>query len=124
VAGSAVASRKVSSNGSSNAATRSTEALYRLPRTTRRHPAHPVFPYLLRGALRSSGPIKCGYLAAVMDWFSRRVLAWRVSISMGTAFCVEALEEAIRKHGAPQIMDGRGCWRDNVFVERLWRTVK
>jgi len=90
------------------------------------------------------------YLAAVMDWFSRRVLAWRVSISMDTAFCVEALEEAIRKHGAPQIMntdqgtqftseafsgllkqhgiaismDGRGCWRDNVFVERLWRTVK
>jgi putative transposase len=139
------------------------EALYRRPRTTRRHPAHPVFPYLLRGlAIERPNqvwamdltyiPMARGYvyLAAVMDWFSRRVLAWRVSISMDAAFCIEAFEEAIRQHGAPQIvntdqgtqftseaitgvlrqhgiaisMDGRGCWRDNVFVERLWKTVK
>jgi len=139
------------------------EALYRRPRTTRRHPAHPVFPYLLRGlAIERPNqvwamdltyiPMARGYvyLAAVMDWFSRRVLAWRVSISMDAAFCIEAIEEAIGKHGASQIvntdqgtqftseaftgvlkqhgiaisMDGRGCWRDNVFVERLWKTVK
>lgn len=139
------------------------EALYRRPRTTRRHPVHPVFPYLLRGlAIEQPNqvwamdltyiPMARGYvyLAAVMDWCSRRVLAWRVSITMDAAFCIEALEEAIRKHGAPQIvntdqgtqftseaftgvlrqhgiaisMDGRGCWRDNVFVERLWKTVK
>ena len=90
------------------------------------------------------------YLAAVIDWFTRRVLAWRVSITMETAFCVEALEEALEKYEAPDIfntdqgsqftsvaftsvlqnrniaisMDGRGAWRDNVFVERLWRSVK
>jgi putative transposase len=90
------------------------------------------------------------YLVAVMDWFSRKVLSWRVSNSMTADFCVEALEEAIAKYGAPQIfntdqgsqftassfiqvlqknriqisMDGRGAWRDNVFVERLWRSVK
>ena len=90
------------------------------------------------------------YLAAVLDWYSRRVLAWRVSISMDTAFCIEAVEEAIERHGTPEIfntdqgsqftslaftkllkhhdirisMDGKGSWRDNVFVERLWRSVK
>ena len=90
------------------------------------------------------------YLAAVVDWFSRRVLAWRLSITMEAAFCVEALEEALAGYGRPEIfntdqgaqftslaftevltkagiaisMDGRGSWRDNVFVERLWRTVK
>ena len=90
------------------------------------------------------------YLAAVLDWFSRRVLSWRVSISMDASFCVEALEEAMVRHGRPDIfntdqgsqfssqaftevllkagiaisMDGRGAWRDNVFVERLWRSVK
>ncbi len=90
------------------------------------------------------------YLAAVMDWFSRKVLAWRVSITMDTAFCVEAVEEALERYGAPDIfntdqvsqftseaftgllkeagiqisMDGRGSWRDNVFIERLWRSVK
>ena len=90
------------------------------------------------------------YLAAVIDWFSRRVLAWRVSITMEAAFCVEALEEALARHGKPEIfntdqgsqftstaftgvlikngiaisMDGKGAWRDNVFVERLWRSVK
>ena len=90
------------------------------------------------------------YLAAVVDWFSRRVLAWRLSITMEAAFCIEALEEALARHGKPEIfntdqgsqftslaftgvligndiaisMDGKGSWRDNVFVERLWRTVK
>jgi putative transposase len=90
------------------------------------------------------------YLAAVVDWFSRRVLAWRLSITMEAAFCIEALEEALAKHGNPGIfntdqgsqftsadftgmlianaitisMDGKGAWRDNVFVERIWRSVK
>ena len=90
------------------------------------------------------------YLTAVIDWYSRRVLAWRVSISMDTEFCIEAVEEAIMKHGTPEIfntdqgsqftssaftglliahgirisMDGKGCWRDNVFIERLWRSIK
>ena len=90
------------------------------------------------------------YLAVVLDWFSRRVLAWRLSITLETAFCLEAVEEALARHGKPEIfntdqgsqftsadftglllkndvaisMDGRGAWRDNVFVERLWRSVK
>jgi putative transposase len=90
------------------------------------------------------------YLAAVVDWFSRRVLAWRVSITLEVAFCLEAVEEALARHGRPEIfntdqgsqftsqdftgllfdnaiaisMDGKGAWRDNVFVERLWRSVK
>ena len=90
------------------------------------------------------------YLAAVIDWFSRRVLSWRLSISMEAGFCVEALEEALARHGRPEIfntdqgsqftshdftdvlnkagiaisMDGKGAWRDNLFVERLWRSVK
>ena len=90
------------------------------------------------------------YLAAVVDWFSRRVLSWRLSITMEAAFCLEAVEEALARHGKPEIfntdqgrqftgaaftgvlpdngiaisMDGKGAWRDNVFVERLWRTVK
>ena len=90
------------------------------------------------------------FLAAVMDWFSRKVLAWRLSITMDTAFCIETVEEALAYHVAPEIfntdqgsqftsgaftglleyngiaisMDGRGSWRDNVFVERLWRSVK
>jgi putative transposase len=90
------------------------------------------------------------YLAVVLDWFSRRVLAWRLSITMEAAFCVETLEDALARHGKPDIfntdqgsqftgaaftgalasngiaisMDGKGAWRDNVFVERLWRSVK
>ncbi len=90
------------------------------------------------------------YLAAVVDWHTRRVLSWRVSITMEADFCIEAVEEALAKHGRPDIfntdqgsqftsaaftalladngiqisMDGRGAWRDNVFVERLWRSVK
>ncbi|MCX7376832.1 MAG: IS3 family transposase, partial [Alphaproteobacteria bacterium] len=90
------------------------------------------------------------YLAAVVDWFSRRVLAWRLSVTLETEFCLEAVNEALARHGKPEIfntdqgsqftsvaftgmlldqkiaisMDGRGAWRDNVFVERLWRSVK
>ena len=90
------------------------------------------------------------YLAAVVDWFSRRVLSWRLSISMDASFCIEAVEEALGRYGKPEIfntdqgsqftsiafttllcdngiaisMDGRGAWRDNVFVERLWRSIK
>jgi putative transposase len=90
------------------------------------------------------------YLAAVVDWFSRKVLAWRLSITLSADFCIEALEEALGRHGRPEIfntdqgsqftsvdfikvlkdaeiaisMDGKGAWRDNVFVERLWRTIK
>jgi putative transposase len=139
------------------------EALYRKPDTSRKHPKHPVFPYLLRGLNIERAnqvwamdityvPMARGFvfLTAVLDWHSRRVLAHRVSITMDTEFCVEALQEAIAKYGAPQIMntdqgsqftcaqfigeltrhgiapsmDGRGQWRDNVFVERLWKSVK
>jgi putative transposase len=139
------------------------EALYRKPNTSRRHAAHRIYPYLLRKLTIERPnhvwamdityvPMARGfvYLAAVMDWASRRVLSWRVSISMSTDFCVEAVEEAIERYGTPAIfntdqgsqftsleftemlkahhieisMDGKGCWRDNVFVERLWKTIK
>jgi putative transposase len=139
------------------------EALYRRPRTTKPEPGHKIYPYLLRGVEVTRPnqvwsmdityiPMARGfvYLAVVLDWFSRRVLSWRVSITMEAAFCVETLEEALAKHGKPEIfntdqgsqftgaaftgvlienaiaisMDGRGAWRDNVFVERLWRSVK
>ena len=139
------------------------EALYRKPKTTKRHPEHKVYPYLLRGLPITRAnqvwamdityiPMARGfvYLAAVMDWYSRRVLSHRVSISMDTQFCLDALEQAMATHGTPAIMntdqgsqftslaftrclsdngiqismDGKGAWRDNVFVERLWRTVK
>jgi len=139
------------------------EALYRKPNTSRRHPHHPVYPYLLRGITVARPnqvwamdityiPMARGfvYLAAVMDWHSRRVLAWRVSITMDPGFCVEAVEEALARYGKPEIfntdqgsqftseaftgllkdhgiaisMDGRGSWKDNVFVERLWKSVK
>ena len=90
------------------------------------------------------------YLAAVVDWFSRKVLSWRISITLDTEFCLEAVEEALARYGKPEMfntdqgsqftsfaftdllnkhditisMDGKGAWRDNVFVERLWRTIK
>ena len=138
-------------------------ALYRRPRTSHPHPAHPIFPYLLRGlAIERPNhvwaadityvPMARGFvfLAAIMDWATRRVLAWRLSSTLTPDFCVAALEEALTRFGTPQIfntdqgsqftssaflgvlqahqirisMDGRGCWRDNVFVERLWRSVK
>ena len=139
------------------------EALYQKPNTTRRHAPHRIYPYLLRRLPIERPnhvwamdityvPMARGfvYLAAVMDWASRRVLAWRVSISMNTEFCIEALQEALARYGTPEVfntdqgsqftsaeftqvlkdhaihisMDGKGCWRDNVFVERLWKTIK
>ena len=139
------------------------EALYRRPRTSKRAPGHAIFPYLLRKlpVTRPNQvwamdityiPMARGfvYLAAVVDWFSRKVLAWRLSITMDTAFCIEAVEDAMARFGKPEIfntdqgsqftsreftglliaadirisMDGKGAWRDNVFVERLWKSVK
>jgi putative transposase len=133
------------------------------PGTSRRHRGHPLFPYLLRHRAITQPnevwamdvtyiPMPRGfvYLAAVMDWASRRVLSWRISITLDSAFCVAALEEAIARYGRPTIvntdqgvqftsaaftsvvlrhgiqlsMDGKGCWRDNIFIERLWRTLK
>jgi putative transposase len=138
-------------------------ALYRKPGTSKRHPGHRVFPYLLRAlsverasqvyALDTTYiPMREGfvYLTAVIDWASRRVLAHKVAITLEACHAVDVLEEAIAKFGAPEIvntdqgsqftaaafvdvvmasgaqlsMDGRGAWRDNVFVERLWRSVK
>jgi putative transposase len=132
------------------------------PHTSRRHPAHAVYPYLLRGRVIARPdevwcadityiPMSPGflYLVAIMDWYSRYVLAWEISNMLETAFCVAALEEALRL-GSPEIfntdqgvqftsadwvdrlttasvrisMDGRGRALDNVFVERLWRTIK
>jgi len=139
------------------------EALYRKPNTSRKHPAHAIYPYLLRGlnihrpnqvwAMDITYiPMARGfvYLAAVVDWYSRRILSWRLSITLTVDFCLAAVEDAIRYHGTPEIfntdqgsqftcpaftellkshsirisMDGKGCWRDNVIVERLWRTIK
>ncbi|MCK5887061.1 MAG: IS3 family transposase [Alcanivorax sp.] len=139
------------------------EALYRKPNTSRRHAAHPIYPYLLRHLAIDRPnqvwatdityiPMCRGfvYLVAVIDWHSRRVLAWRLSNTLSTDFCIDALEEAMARYGKPEIfntdqgsqftsaeftgvlkengirisMDGQGCWRDNVFVERLWRTIK
>ena len=139
------------------------EAVYRRPNTSKPAPGHRIYPYLLRGLTIDRPnqvwatdityiPMARGfvYLCAVMDWFARRILAWRLSNTMEADFCVEALEEAIGKHGKPEIfnsdqgsqftseaftgvlikngiaisMDGKGAWRDNVFVERLWRSVK
>lgn len=138
-------------------------AIYQQPRTTQRHRAHPVFPYLLRtltvtrpnhvwAADITYIPMARGfvYLVVVMDWASRKVLSWRLSPTLTSDFCVAALEEALARYGCPEIvntdqgtqftsveflnvlrrrqiqisMDGKGCWRDNVFVERLWRSVK
>lgn len=139
------------------------EALYKKPNTSRRHPAHPVYPYLLRNleinrpnqvfaADITYIPMQRGflYLFTVMDWASRRVLSWRLSNTLTTDFCIEAVQEAIVRYGRPEIfntdqgsqftsleftqllkdhgiaisMDGKGCWRDNVFVERLWKSIK
>jgi len=139
------------------------EAIYQKPNTSTAHPAHKVYPYLLRGlVIDRPNQVWCAdityipmargfvYLVAVMDWFSRRVLAWRLSIGMETDFCVEALREALARHGRPEIfntdqgvqftsaafldelatrgvrisMDGRGRFLDNIFIERLWRSLK
>jgi putative transposase len=139
------------------------EAVYRRPNTSKPTTGHKIYPYLLRGlAVERANQVWCMdityipmargfvYLAVVLDWFSRRVLSWRISITMEVDFCLEAVEEALTRHGKPEIfntdqgsqftsaaftgllsrnaiaisMDGRGAWRDNVFVERLWRSVK
>jgi len=139
------------------------EALYRRPSTSKPAPGHKIYPYLLRHLVVDRPnqvwamdityiPMARGfvYLAAVVDWFSRRVLAWKLSITLETEFCLDAVNEALARYGKPEIfntdqgsqftsvaftgllqaqeiaisMDGRGAWRDNVFVERLWRSVK
>ncbi len=139
------------------------EAIHRRPNTSKPAPGNKIYPYLLRKLKIERAnhvwamdityiPMARGfvYLAVVLDWFSRRVLSWRLSITMEAAFCVETLEDALARHGKPDIfntdqgsqftgaaftsvladngiaisMDGKGAWRDNVFVERLWRSVK
>jgi putative transposase len=139
------------------------EAIYRKPNTSKPAQGHKIYPYLLRDVAVTRVnqvwstdityvPMKRGfvYLVAVIDWFSRRVLSWKLSISMDVSFCLEAIEEAIEKYGKPEIfntdqgsqftseaftgrlnkegikisMDGKGRWCDNVFVERFWRSIK
>jgi putative transposase len=139
------------------------EALYKKPRLSKPHPGHKIYPYLLRGLdITEANSVWCSdityipmakgfcYLVAIMDWTSRKVLSWRLSNTLDTSFCIEALEEALMKYGKPDIfntdqgsqftsleftnilinhgikisMDGRGRWRDNIFIERLWKTVK
>jgi putative transposase len=138
-------------------------AIYRKPRTSQRHPAHRIYPYLLRQLTITRPnhvwasdityiPMKRGfvYLCAILDWASRRVFAWRLANTLPTDFCVDAVQEAITRYGVPEIfntdqgcqftsqeftgllqahhiqisMDGAGRWQDNVFVERLWRSLK
>ena len=137
--------------------------IYQKPRTSAPHPEHRVYPYLLRDlAIEQANQVWCAdvtyipmrrgflYLVAIMDWASRKVLAWRLSNSLDAEFCVAALEEALVRYGRPEIfntdqgsqftslaftgvlkaagvrisMDGRGRWMDNVFIERLWRSLK
>ena len=139
------------------------EAIYRKPRLSKPHPGHTVYPYLLRNLdITEANSVWCSdityipmargfcYLVAVMDWESRKVLSWRISNTLDASFCIEALEEAIMKYGAPDIfntdqgsqftadsftgllkahgikisMDGQGRWRDNIVIERFWKTVK
>jgi len=139
------------------------EAIYRKPKLSEPHPSHKVYPYLLRGVKITRVNqvwstdityirLRRGfvYLTAVVDWYSRCVLSWRLSTNLDTSFCVDALEEAIERYGTPDVfntdhgaqftstaftsvlnkhgvkisMDGKGRALDNVFVERLWRTVK
>jgi|TARA_B100000315_G_scaffold200713_1_gene192978 putative transposase len=139
------------------------EAIHQAPRTSDPHPAHRIYPYLLRGMVINRPnqvwcsdityiPVQHGflYLVAIMDWATRHVLAWRLSNTMDTRFCLEALNEALARHGTPEIfntdqgsqftslaftgvlgdagvaisMDGRGRCMDNIFIERLWRSLK
>ena len=139
------------------------EAIYQAPKTSRPHPEHRVYPYRLKGLVIEQPdhvwcadityiPVRCGflYLVAIMDWASRHALAWRLSNTMDARFCVEALNEALARHGRPAIfntdqgsqftsfgftgvlkaaevtisMDGRGRCMDNIFIERLWRSLK
>lgn len=139
------------------------EAVYPKPRTSRPHPQHRIYPYLLRNLTIDQPnqvwatdityiPMARGfmYLVAIMDWHSRKILSWRVSNTMEPAFCIDALKEALNCYGAPDIfntdqgaqftsnaftqilkdnhvaisMDGRGRCQDNIFIERLWWTLK
>jgi putative transposase len=139
------------------------EAIYQKPNTSKGHPEHKVYPYLLRDlVIERPNQVWCAdityipmakgfvYLVAVMDWFSRRVLAWRLSITMDADFCVDALQDALARYGKPEIfntdqgvqftsgdfvavlesrgirisMDGKGRLLDNIFIERLWRSLK
>ena len=139
------------------------QAIYQARRTSDPHPDHRIYPYLLRGLSIDSAnqvwstditysPMRRGflYLVAIIDWWSRKVLAWRFSNTMEADFCVEVLEEALARHGKPGIfnsdqgsqftslaftqvlkdagvkisMDGRGRWMDNIMIERLWRSLK
>lgn len=139
------------------------QAIYQKPRTSTPNAQHRVYPYLLRGlSIEHPNQVWCAdityipmhrgfmYLVAVMDWHTRAVLSWRLSNTMDSGFCVEALEEALSRYGAPDIfntdqgaqftseeftgtlsaggvrisMDGKGRWMDNVFIERLWRSLK
>ena len=138
-------------------------AIHPGPKTSTPHPQHKIYPYLLRNRVVDRAnqvwasdvtyiPMETGfvYLTVIMDWYSRKVLSWRLSNSLDSSFCVDALEEALHRYGAPEIfnsdqgsqytsesftqvlkqhdvcisMDGKGAWRVNVFVERLWRAVK
>jgi putative transposase len=138
-------------------------AIYQAPKTSQPHPDHRIYPYLLRGVtIDRPNQVWCAdlcyipmqrgflYLVAIMDWATRKVLSWRLSNTMDSGFCVEALEEALAQYGTPEIfntdqgsqftsleftrvlreadvrisMDGRGRWMDNVFIERLWRSLK
>lgn len=137
--------------------------IYQAPRTSQKHPEHRIYPYLLRDLpITRPNQVWCSdityipmrrgflYLVAIMDWHSRKILSWRLSNSMDAGFCIEALREALGRHGPPEIfnsdqgsqftstgftevlcdagikvsMDGRGRWIDNRMVERLWRSLK
>ena len=139
------------------------EAIYQAPKTSVPHPAHRIYPYLLKGLVIDRPnqvgcadityiPVQRGflYLVAIMDWTTRHVLSWRLSNTMDAGFCVEALNEALSRYGKPEIfntdqgsqftsfdftgvlkgaevtisMDGRGRCMDNIFIERLWRSLK
>ena len=137
--------------------------IYQEPNTSKKHPAHKIYPYLLKGlAINRPNQVWCAdityirmergflYLVAIMDWYSRKVLAWRLSNTLEADFCVAALKEALAKYGPPDIfntdqgsqftssdwidelkeakvkisMDGKGRWIDNRMIERLWRSLK
>ena len=139
------------------------QAIYPKPNTSKKHPRNKVYPYLLRNLSIDRPnqvwatdityiPMEKGfvYLTVIMDWYSRKILSWRLSNTLDTAFCIDALEEALDRYGKPDIfnsdqgvqytskdftnvlkakdirisMDGKGAWRNNVFVERLWRSIK
>ena len=139
------------------------QAIYQKPRTSTPNVQHRVYPYLLRGlSIERANQVWCAdityipmhrgfmYLVAVMDWHTRAVLSWRLSNTIDSSFCIEALEEALSRYGKPEIfntdqgsqftseeftdtlsaagvrisMDGKGRWMDNVFIERLWRSLK